>query len=146
MHSDNFEGLIAQFPGMRVVVIPSNPYDAKGLLISSIRSNDPVLFLEHMKLYRSFRQDVPEGTYTVPLDKAAVTREGSDLSIITYGAMVREALKATDNFSQRWIQAEIVDLRTIAPLDVETIINSVKRHIRLLWCKKHNAWPVLHQR
>lgn len=126
MHSDNFEGLIAQFPGMRVV-IPSNPYDAKGLLISSIRSNDPVLFLEHMKLYRSFRQDVPEGTYTVPLDKAAVTREGSDVSIITYGAMVREALKAADNLAKDGIQAEIVDLRTIAPLDVETIINSVKK-------------------
>ena len=118
MHSDNFEGLIAQFPGMRVV-IPSNPYDAKGLLISSIRSNDPVLFLEHMKLYRSFRKDVPEGTYTVPLDKAAVTREGSDVSIITYGAMVREALKAADNLAKDGIQAEIVDLRTIAPLDVE---------------------------
>ncbi|MFR3288421.1 MAG: alpha-ketoacid dehydrogenase subunit beta, partial [Enterococcus casseliflavus] len=87
LHSDNLEGLIAQSPGIRVV-IPSNPYDAKGLLIASIRSNDPVVFLEHMKLYRSFREEVPEEAYEVPLDKAAVTREGSDVSIITYGAMV----------------------------------------------------------
>ncbi|WP_390408410.1 alpha-ketoacid dehydrogenase subunit beta [Lacticaseibacillus jixiensis] len=126
MHSDNFEGLVAQFPGMRVVV-PSNPYDAKGLLISAIRSNDPVLYLEHMKLYRSFREEVPDEAYTVPLDKAAVTKEGSDVSIITYGAMVREAKKAADNLAKDNINAEIIDLRTVAPLDVETIIASVKK-------------------
>ncbi|MGC3008522.1 alpha-ketoacid dehydrogenase subunit beta, partial [Enterococcus faecium] len=78
LHSDNLEGLIAQSPGIRVV-IPSNPYDAKGLLISSIRSNDPVVFLEHMKLYRSFREEVPDVGYEVPLVKAAVTREGTDV-------------------------------------------------------------------
>ncbi|MFD1430732.1 MULTISPECIES: alpha-ketoacid dehydrogenase subunit beta [Lacticaseibacillus] len=126
MHSDNFEGLVAQFPGMRVVV-PSNPYDAKGLLIASIRSNDPVLFLEHMKLYRSFRGEVPDESYEVPLDKAAVSREGSDVSIITYGAMVREALKAADDLAKENISAEVIDLRTIAPLDVETIIASVEK-------------------
>ncbi len=126
LHSDNLEGLIAQAPGIRVV-IPSNPYDAKGLLISSIRSNDPVVFLEHMKLYRSFREEVPDEAYEVPLDKAAVTREGKDVSIITYGAMVREAKKAADNLEKDGISAEIIDLRTVAPLDVETIIASVEK-------------------
>ncbi|WP_461215392.1 alpha-ketoacid dehydrogenase subunit beta [Lacticaseibacillus sp. GG6-2] len=126
MHSDNFEGLVSQFPGMRVVV-PSNPYDAKGLLISAIKSNDPVLYLEHMKLYRSFREEVPDEAYEVPLDKAAVTKEGSDVSIITYGAMVREAKKAADELAKDNINAEIIDLRTIAPLDVDTIIASVKK-------------------
>lgn len=126
LHSDNLEGLIAQAPGIRVV-IPSNPYDAKGLLISSIRSNDPVVFLEHMKLYRSFREEVPDEAYEVPLDKAAVTREGKDVSIITYGAMVREAKKAADSLEKDGISAEIIDLRTVAPLDVETIIASVEK-------------------
>lgn len=131
LHSDNLEGLIAQSPGIRVV-IPSNPYDAKGLLIASIRSNDPVVFLEHMKLYRSFREEVPEEAYEVPLDKAAVTREGSDVSIITYGAMVREAIKAADNLAKENINAEIIDLRTVAPLDVETIIKSVEKTGRVV--------------
>jgi pyruvate dehydrogenase E1 component beta subunit len=114
------------------VVIPSNPYDAKGLLISAIRSNDPVVFLEHMKLYRSFREEVPEESYTVPLDKAAVTREGTDISIITYGAMVREAIKAADNLAKENISVEIVDLRTVAPLDIETIIASVEKTGRVV--------------
>lgn len=131
MHSDNFEGLITQFPGIRVVV-PSNPYDAKGLLISSLRSEDPVLFLEHMRLYRSFREEVPDESYTVPLDKAAVTREGNDVTIVTYGAMVRESLKAADELAKDNISAEIIDLRTIAPLDVETILNSVKKTGRVV--------------
>ena len=126
MHSDNFEGMITQIPGIRVVV-PSNPYDAKGLLISAIRSNDPVLYLEHMKLYRSFREEVPDESYTVPLDKAAVTLEGSDVSIITYGAMVRAAKKAAENLAKDNISVEIIDLRTIAPLDIKTIIASVEK-------------------
>lgn len=83
------------------MVIPSNPYDAKGLLISAIRDNDPVVYLEHMKLYRSFREEVPEGEYTVPLGVAAVTREGKDVSVITYGAMVREAVKAAENLEKK---------------------------------------------
>ncbi len=131
LHSDNLEGLIAQSPGIRVV-IPSNPYDAKGLLISSIRSNDPVVFLEHMKLYRSFREEVPDGEYTVPLDKAAVTKEGKDISVITYGAMVREAKKAAENLAKEGIDVEIIDLRTVAPLDVETIIASVEKTGRVV--------------
>ncbi|EOT47566.1 MULTISPECIES: alpha-ketoacid dehydrogenase subunit beta [Enterococcus] len=131
LHSDNLEGLIAQSPGIRVV-IPSNPYDAKGLLIASIRSNDPVVFLEHMKLYRSFREEVPEEAYEVPLDQAAVTREGSDVSIITYGAMVREAIKAAEAVEKDGISVEIIDLRTVAPLDIKTIIDSVEKTGRVV--------------
>ncbi|MGO2695697.1 MAG: alpha-ketoacid dehydrogenase subunit beta [Bavariicoccus seileri] len=126
LHSDNLEGLIAQSPGIKVV-IPSNPYDAKGLLISAIRDNDPVVFLEHMKLYRSFREEVPDEDYTVPLCKAAVTREGTDVSVITYGAMVREAIKAADSLEKEGISVEIIDLRTVSPLDVETIVKSVEK-------------------
>lgn len=126
MHADSLEGLLAQTPGIRVVV-PSNPYDAKGLLISSIESNDPVVFLEHMKLYRSFREEVPEGEYTVPLDKANIVREGNDVSIITYGYMVREAMKAAEALEKEGISAEVVDLRTVSPLDTDTIIESVKK-------------------
>ena len=95
MHADSFEGIVASQPGL-TVVIPSTPYDAKGLLISAIRDENPVVFLEHMKLYRSFRQEVPEEEYTIPLGKADVKREGTDLSIITYGAMVHESLKAAE--------------------------------------------------
>lgn len=131
MHADNLEGLIAQSPGIRVV-IPSNPYDAKGLLISAIRDNDPVVFLEHMKLYRSFREEVPEGEYTVPLDEAAVTREGTDITVITYGAMVREAIKVADKLAEENISVEIIDLRTVAPLDVKTIIASVEKTGRVV--------------
>lgn len=131
LHSDNLEGLIAQSPGLRVV-IPSNPYDAKGLLISAIRNNDPVVYLEHMKLYRSFREEVPDEAYEVPLDKAAVTKEGTDVTIVTYGAMVREAIKVADNLEKENISVEIIDLRTVAPLDVETIIQSVKKTGRVV--------------
>lgn len=131
LHSDNLEGLIAQSPGLRVV-IPSNPYDAKGLLISAIRNNDPVVYLEHMKLYRSFREEVPDEAYEVPLDKAAVTKEGTDVTIVTYGAMVREAIKVADNLEKENISVEIIDLRTVAPLDVETIIQSVEKTGRVV--------------
>lgn len=126
MHADSLEGLMAQTPGVKVV-IPSTPYDAKGLLISSIRDNDPVIFLEHMKLYRSFRQEVPEEEYTIPLGKADVKREGTDLSIITYGAMVQESLKAAEQLEKEGVSAEVVDLRTISPLDIDTIIASVEK-------------------
>ncbi|MDQ0298970.1 pyruvate dehydrogenase E1 component beta subunit [Salibacterium salarium] len=131
LHADSLEGLMAQSPGLRVVV-PSSPYDAKGLLISSIRDNDPVVFLEHMKLYRSFREEVPEEEYTVDLDKAAVKREGKDVSIITYGAMVQTSLKAADELAEEGIEAEIVDLRTISPLDMETVLESVKKTNRAI--------------
>jgi pyruvate dehydrogenase E1 component beta subunit len=126
LHSDSLEGLMAQTPGLKVVV-PSTPYDAKGLLISSIRDNDPVIFLEHLKLYRAFRQEVPEGEYTIPLGKADVKREGTDLSIITYGAMVHESLKAAEELEKEGFSVEVVDLRTISPLDIETSISSVEK-------------------
>ncbi len=126
MHADSLEGLMAQTPGLKVV-IPSTPYDAKGLLISAIRDNDPVVFLEHMKLYRSFRQDVPEGDYTIPLGKADVKREGTDLSIITYGAMVHDSLKAAEELEKEGFSVEVIDLRTVSPLDIETIIASVEK-------------------
>ncbi|PLT28035.1 alpha-ketoacid dehydrogenase subunit beta [Peribacillus deserti] len=126
LHSDSLEGLMAQTPGLKVV-IPSSPYDAKGLLISSIRDNDPVIFLEHLKLYRAFREEVPEEEYTLPIGKAAVKREGSDLSIITYGAMVHESLKAAEELEKEGHSVEVIDLRTIMPLDVDTIIASVEK-------------------
>lgn len=126
MHADSLEGLMAQTPGLKVV-IPSTPYDAKGLLISAIRDNDPVVFLEHMKLYRSFRQDVPEGDYTIPLGKADVKREGTDLSIITYGAMVHDSLKAAEELEKEGFSVEVIDLRTVSPLDIDTIIASVEK-------------------
>jgi pyruvate dehydrogenase E1 component beta subunit len=131
MHADSLEGLMAQQPGLKVV-IPSSPYDAKGLLISAIRDDDPVIFLEHMKLYRSFRQEVPEEEYTIPLGKAEVKREGSDLSIITYGAMVQESIKAAEELEKEGHSVEVVDLRTISPLDIDTIIASVKKTSRAI--------------
>lgn len=126
MHSDSLEGLVASQPGLKVVV-PSTPYDAKGLLISSIRDNDPVVFLEHLKLYRSFREEVPEESYTIPLGKADVKREGKDISIFAYGAMVHESLKAAEALEKENYSVEVVDLRTIQPLDIETIIASVEK-------------------
>lgn len=126
LHADSLEGLMAQQPGLKVV-IPSNPYDAKGLIISSIRDNDPVIFLEHMKLYRSFRDEVPEEAYEVELGKANVTREGTDVTLIAYGAMVQASIKAAEALEEQGISAEVVDLRTIAPMDVKTIVESVKK-------------------
>jgi pyruvate dehydrogenase E1 component beta subunit len=126
LHSDSLEGLLVQTPGLKVVV-PSNPYDAKGLLISAIRDNDPVFFLEHLKLYRSFRQEVPEGEYTIPIGKANVVREGRDVTIITYGAMVHTSLTAAEELAKENIEAEVIDLRTLSPLDTETIVESVKK-------------------
>ncbi|MDN4073603.1 alpha-ketoacid dehydrogenase subunit beta [Fictibacillus terranigra] len=126
LHADNLEGLVAQAPGIKVV-IPSTPYDAKGLLISAIRDNDPVVYLEHMKLYRSFRGEVPEEEYTIEIGKADVKREGKDVSIITYGAMVHSSLKAAEELEKEGISAEVVDLRTVSPLDIDTIIASVEK-------------------
>ena len=131
MHADSLEGLMAQTPGLKVVV-PSTPYDAKGLLISAIRDNDPVIFIEHMKLYRSFREEVPEEEYTIPLGKADIKREGKDVTIIAYGAMVHASLKAAKELEKEGIQAEVIDLRTISPLDVDTIVQSVEKTNRAI--------------
>ncbi|WP_181348976.1 alpha-ketoacid dehydrogenase subunit beta [Thalassobacillus sp. CUG 92003] len=126
LHADSLEGLMTAQPGIRVV-IPSTPYDAKGLLIQSIRNNDPVLFMEHMKLYRSFKGEVPEEDYTVELDKADVKREGNDVTLIAYGAMVHSALKAAEELEENGISAEVIDLRTISPVDYDIIVESVKK-------------------
>lgn len=129
LHADNLEGILAQSPGLKVV-IPSGPYDAKGLLISSIRSNDPVVYLEHMKLYRSFREEVPEEEYTIDIGKANVKKEGNDISIITYGAMVQESMKAAEELEKDGYSVEVIDLRTVQPIDVDTIVASVEKTSR----------------
>jgi pyruvate dehydrogenase E1 component beta subunit len=131
LHADSLEGLMAQQPGLKVV-IPSTPYDAKGLLISSIRDNDPVIYLEHMKLYRSFRGEVPEGEYTIELGKADVKREGKDVTIVTYGAMVHASLKAAEELEKNGIDVEVIDLRTISPIDLDTILESVQKTNRVV--------------
>lgn len=131
LHTDSLEGLIAQTPGIKLV-IPSNPYDAKGLMISAIRDNDPVFFMEHLNLYHAFRSEVPEGEYTVELGKANVVREGSDVTIITYGMMVHTSVKAAEELEKSGIKAEVIDLRTLVPLDIDTIINSIKKTNRAI--------------
>ncbi|QHW36586.1 alpha-ketoacid dehydrogenase subunit beta [Staphylococcus ursi] len=131
LHADNLEGILAQSPGLKVV-IPSGPYDAKGLLIESIRSNDPVVYLEHMKLYRSFREEVPEEEYTIEIGKANVKREGTDLTIITYGAMVQESMKAAEELEKDGYSVEVIDLRTVQPLDVETLVKSTEKTGRVV--------------
>ena len=131
LHADSLEGIVASQPGLKVV-IPSTPYDAKGLLISSIRDNDPVVYLEHMKLYRSFRQEVPEESYTIDLGTADVKREGTDVTLIAYGAMVHSSLKAAEELEKEGISAEVVDLRTVQPLDINTILASVEKTGRVV--------------
>lgn len=131
MHADNLEGLVAQVPGIRVVM-PANPADAKGLLLSSIESNDPVVFLENLHLYRSLKGEVPEGYYTTPLDQAAIARDGKDITIISYGGSVPVALKAADELAKQGIDAEVVDLRTVSPIDIKTIGESVQKTGRVL--------------
>jgi pyruvate dehydrogenase E1 component beta subunit len=131
LHTDALEGLALQTPGIKVVV-PSNPYDAKGLLISAIRDNDPVFFMEHLNLYHAFRQEVPEGDYTIELGKANVVREGKDVTIIAYGLMVHTALKAADELAKEGVSAEVIDLRTLVPLDTDTIVESIKKTSRAI--------------
>ncbi len=127
LHPDSVEGVFLQTPGIKVV-LPSNPYDAKGLLAAAIDDPDPVIFLEHMKLYRSFRQEVPEERYTLPLGKAHIVCQGDDATVITYGAMVTVAQEAAKQISERrGASIEVIDLRTIWPLDEATIIASVEK-------------------
>lgn len=126
LHGDNMENLFVGIPGLRVVA-PSTPYDAKGLIISSVENNDPVLFLENLRLYRSIKGEVPDGKYTVPLDKANVVQEGNDVTIVAYGGEVSEAQKAAKKLAKDNISAEIIDLRCLYPIDTETIFNSIKK-------------------
>ncbi|MDM8531840.1 alpha-ketoacid dehydrogenase subunit beta [Anaerolineales bacterium HSG25] len=133
-HSDNFEGLFMHLQGIKVV-IPSNPYDAKGLLHAAVEDPDPVFFLEHMKLYRSFRQEVPAERYTIPIGQAKLLKTGNDLSLITYGAMVKVAEQAIAEIEQTdGVSIELLDLRTVAPLDetaIEATVNKTGRVVIL---------------
>jgi pyruvate dehydrogenase E1 component beta subunit len=131
LHTDSLEGLAIQTPGIKVIV-PSNPYDAKGLLISAIRDNDPVFFMEHLNLYHAFRDEVPEGEYTVPIGKAKVVREGKDVTIISYGLMVHTSMKAAEELEKSGISAEVIDLRTLLPLDIDTIVASIQKTNRAI--------------
>ncbi|MCL6517277.1 alpha-ketoacid dehydrogenase subunit beta [Alicyclobacillus sp.] len=132
LHSESVEALFAHTPGLKVVV-PGDPHDAKGLLISAIEDPDPVVFLEPTRIYRAFREAVPEGLYRVPIGKAKVVREGEDLSVITWGAMVRTALRAAQRMEQeRGWRCEVVDLRTLHPVDRDAILASVQKTGRAL--------------
>lgn len=131
LHTDSLEGLMVQTPGIKVIV-PSNPYDAKGLMISAIRDNDPVFFMEHLNLYHAFRDEVPEDDYTVEIGKAKVVREGKDVTILAYGLMVHTAMKAAAELEKQGVQAEVIDLRTLAPLDIDTIVESIKKTNRAI--------------
>ncbi|NLW41485.1 MAG: alpha-ketoacid dehydrogenase subunit beta [Tissierellia bacterium] len=125
-HSESTEALYAHIPGLKVV-IPSTPYDTKGLLIAAIRDPDPVIFLEPKRIYRAFRQEVPEEAYELPIRKAKIVEEGEDVTVITWGAMVRDVQKASEMVKEKGIYPEIIDLRTISPMDRETFVESVKK-------------------
>ena len=130
-HSESMESIYAHIPGLKVV-IPSTPYDAKGLLISAIESDDPVMFMEPKRIYRAIKQEVPEEKYTIPIGKAKVLTTGEDITVIAYGAMIREVQKAMMIAKERGISVELIDLRTIYPIDRETIAKSVKKTGRVL--------------
>ncbi len=125
-HSDSPEAILAHIPGIKVV-IPSTPYEAKGLVLSSIRDPDPVIFMEPKRIYRAIREEVPEGDYTLPLGKARLVQEGKDVTVVAWGAMVREALNAAEQLRGDKIDLEIIDLRTISPIDAETIVTSIRK-------------------
>ena len=130
-HSQSVEAFFAHTPGLKVVT-PATPYDAKGLLKSAIRDDDPVVFLEHKRTYRLVRGEVPDDEYTLPLGKAEVKLEGEDISVITYGLMLHYCLEAARELAQEGISAEVVDLRTVRPLDKETILQSVRKTGKVL--------------
>ncbi len=125
-HSESMESLFIHIPGLKVV-IPSNPYDAKGLLISAIRDPDPVIIFEPIKLYRAFREEIPEESYVVPIGKAKVLSSGTDATIISWGAMIMQCKQAVESLKNEGINTELIDLRTLSPLDEETVIDSVKK-------------------
>ncbi len=124
-HSESPEAILAHIPGIKVV-IPSTPYDAKGLLVSSIRDPDPVFFMEPKRIYRAIREEVPEGDYTIPLAKAKILQEGKDVTVIGYGAMIREIMGASEKLKGE-ASLEVIDLRTVSPLDYDAIISSIRK-------------------
>ena len=136
-HSQNVEVFFFHTPGLKVIA-PSTPYDAKGLLKSAIRDNSPVVFLEHKKTYRLVRGEVPEDEYTVPLGMADVKREGSNITVVSYGLMLHYCLEAAEEVARDGIDVEVVDLRTLKPLDKDTIVTSVKKTGKLLVVHEDN--------
>ena len=122
-HSESAEAIYAHTPGLKVVV-PGSPYDAKGLLLAAVEDPDPVIFLEPIRIYRALREEVPDEAYTVPIGLAHIERSGSDVSLIAYGAMLRETRRAADVLDAEGVSAEIVDVRTLSPFDAETVIGS----------------------
>ncbi len=138
-HSQSVEAFFTHVPGLKVV-IPSTPYDAKGLLRSSIRDDDPVLFFEHKKMYRSVRGDVPDGDYTVPLGRAAIRRVGRQLTLVAYGLMVAYGLEAAERVAPEGIDVEVVDLRSLRPLDRDTLLSSVRKTGKCLVAYEDNRF------
>ena len=138
-HSQSVEAFFTHVPGLKVVV-PSTPHDARGLLRSSIRDDDPVLFFEHKKMYRSVRGDVPDGDFVVPLGRARVTHPGSQVTVIAYGLMAHYALEAADRAAEEGISVEVVDLRTLRPLDKDTLLTSVRKTGKCLIAYEDNRF------
>ena len=136
-HSQAFENWFANTPGLKVIV-PSNPYDDKGLLKSAIRDDDPVIFMESEQMYGD-KGEVPDGEYTIPIGVADIKRDGTDVTIVSFGKIIKEAYKAADELDKENISCEIIDLRTVRPMDHETILNSVKKTNRLVILEE--AWP-----
>lgn len=130
-HSDSIEALLAHTPGLKVVM-PSTPYDTKGLLLAAIEDPDPVLFLEHKRIYRAVKGEVPEEKYTVPIGKAEVVREGTDLTLIAWGFMRHLAERVANTVAARGVEACVIDLKTISPIDEETILQSVEKTGRVV--------------
>ena len=137
-HSQAFESWFANCPGLKVVV-PSNPYDAKGLLKAAIRDDDPVIFMESEQMYGD-KGEVPESEYIIPLGVADIKREGKDVTIVSFGKIIKEAFKAADELAEEGIEAEIIDLRTVRPIDFDAILTSVKKTNRLVILEE--AWPL----
>jgi pyruvate dehydrogenase E1 component beta subunit len=125
-HSESTEAILAHIPGIKVV-IPSNPYDAKGLLISALRDPDPVIYLEPKRIYRAVREEVPSEEYTVPLASAKVVQAGETVTAVAWGSMVREVKRAADLLAPEGISVEVIDLRTVVPMDDETVVESIKK-------------------
>ncbi|WP_196885529.1 pyruvate dehydrogenase complex E1 component subunit beta [Aureivirga sp. CE67] len=136
-HSQSFENWFANTPGLKVIV-PSNPYDAKGLLKAAIRDNDPVIFMESEQMYGD-KGEVPEGEYVLPIGVADIKREGKDVTLVTFGKIIKEAFKAADALEKEGISVEVIDLRTVRPMDFDTILKSVKKTNRLVILEE--AWP-----
>ena len=137
-HSNAFDSWFANCPGLKVVV-PSNPADAKGLLKSSIRDNDPVIFMESEQMYGD-KGEVPEGEYLIPIGVADIKRSGTDVTIVSFGKIIKEAYKAADELAKENISAEVIDLRSIRPIDYKTVVESVKKTNRLVVVEE--AWPL----